>query len=163
NGGDPAVDQNLRFSFFQNAIQTSGRSLCTLPKQEEGYPFPYKYVDLGAANITDVLRYMEPAADNRYLGIYYPIDNHSDTDLVDSTGTDCLKVDQRGIERISNATLTLDPTARNTCDIGSIEARRLTAADVEDLKNSSLTDLLAYFQENIDDIKSILKSEDNSP
>src|SRR5690606_13350686 len=41
NGGDPAVDQNLRFSFFQNAIQTSGRSLCTLPKQEEGYPFPY--------------------------------------------------------------------------------------------------------------------------
>lgn len=162
NGGDPTVDQNLRFSFYHNAIQTSGRSQCTLPKQEEGYPFPYKYVDVSAANFSDLLRYLEPAVDNRFLGIYYPIDHHSETDLVDSAGADCLKIDQRGIERITDATLILDPMAKNTCDIGSIEARRLTAADVEDLKNNSLTDLLAYFQENIDDIKSILKSEDNS-
>lgn len=153
--------QKIRFAFYHNAIQTTGNSSCALPKLDEDTSFPYEYVDLSSVSLTNVLSpFLEPAADNRYLGIYYPIDRKSDTDLIDIKGTDCNPVDQRGVERIVDATLTLDPEAKNTCDIGSVEARRLTAADVDELKNNSLTELYTHFQDNIDDIKAILNDKD---
>src|SRR5690606_40743255 len=97
--------------------------------------------------------YIEPAIDNRILGMYYPRDNGTVTDLVDVGVSGCAEQDQRGIDRVAGSTLTLNPDAKNSCEIGSIEIRRLTAADITDLKNSSLVDLNNFYQDNITDIK----------
>src|SRR5690606_41972263 len=68
--------------------------------------------------------YIEPAIDNRFLGMYYPRDNGTATDLVDVGVSGCAEQDQRGIDRVVGSTLTLNPDAKNSCEIGSIEIRR---------------------------------------
>jgi hypothetical protein len=121
-------------------------------------------IDVSSNQITDLLTtYIEPSVNNRYLGMYYPIDRQSNTDLVNIGTESCEEIDQRGIERLTKATLLFNPDAKNSCEIGSVEIRNLTAADISGLKNSSLTELLDYYQENIDDINSILADKNTKP
>ena len=74
----------------------------------------------------------------------------------------CIEQDQRGIDRVIGSTLTFDPSAKNTCEIGSVEIRRLTAADITDLQNKSLVELNDFYQENIDDLEEII-ADKNTP
>jgi hypothetical protein len=55
--------------------------------------------------------------------MYYPIDRQSNTDLVNIGTESCEEIDQRGIERLTKATLLFNPDAKNSCEIGSVEIR----------------------------------------
>jgi len=162
NGGNPSKEQGVDLFTAYNAIHTSGSSRCVLPELPENSVSTN--IDVSNNKITDLLTtYIEPSVNNRYLGMYYPIDRQSNTDLVNIGTESCEEIDQRGIERLTKATLLFNPDAKNSCEIGSIEIRNLTAADISGLKNSSLTELLDYYQENIDDINSILVDKNTKP
>ncbi|WP_180012798.1 CSLREA domain-containing protein [Acinetobacter sp. YH16031] len=162
NGGNPSKEQGVDLFTAYNAIHTSGSSRCVLPELAENSVSTN--IDVSNNKITDLLTtYIEPSVNNRYLGMYYPIDRQSNTDLVNIGTESCEEIDQRGIERLTKATLLFNPDAKNSCEIGSIEIRNLTAADISGLKNSSLTELLDYYQENIDDINSILADKNTKP
>ena len=162
NGGNPSKEQDADLFTAYNAIHTSGSSRCVLPELAENSVSTN--IDVSTNKITDLLTaYIEPSVNNRYLGMYYPIDRQSNTDLVNIGTESCEETDQRGIERLTKATLLFNPDAKNSCEIGSVEIRRLTAADISGLKNSSLTELLDYYQDNIDDINSILADKNTKP
>ncbi|MGE8538814.1 MAG: CSLREA domain-containing protein, partial [Acinetobacter sp.] len=161
NQGNPDKAQEVRFYNGNNAIQSTGSSRCVLPEPAEDVRSTN--LDVSGSDISSLLTaYIEPAIDNRFLGMYYPRDNRTATDLVDVGVSGCLEQDQRGIDRVIGSTLTLDPDAKNTCEIGSVEIRRLTAADITDLKNTSLLELTDFYQANIDDIESIIANK-NTP
>src|SRR5690606_9281439 len=161
NQGNPTKEQQVKFYTTQNAIQSTGPSRCVLPPLED--KATSNNLDVSASDINSLLTaYLEPAIDNRFLGMYYPRNNRTTTDLVDVGVSGCMEQDQRGIDRVIGSTLTLNPDAKNTCEIGSVEIRRLTAADITDLKNSNLIELNTFYQENIDDIKRII-ADKNTP
>lgn len=161
NQGNPTKEQSVVFTTVKNAIQTTGLSRCVLPELDADETS--NNLDVSDSTINNLLTaYIEPAIDNRFLGMYYPRDNGTATDLVDVGVSGCAEQDQRGIDRVAGSTLTLNPDAKNSCEIGSIEIRRLTAADITDLKNSSLVDLNNFYQDNITDIKSIIANK-NTP
>jgi CSLREA domain-containing protein len=166
NAGIPSKEQGVNFFTAYNALQTSGPSRCVLPDPATDNVF--NNLDVSDKTITSLLTaYIEPSASNRYLGLYYPLDLHSQTDLVDTGSSGCAEsdqdaIDQRGIQRVVNSTLVLNPQAKNTCDIGAVEVRRLTAADIKDLKNTSLTGLLELYQDNIDDINAHIADKNTS-
>lgn len=161
NQGNPTKAQRVEFSTIRNAIQTTGPSRCVLPELDEDTTS--NNLDVSNNIISSLLtNYIEPAIDNRYLGLYYPRDNQTATDLVDIGVSGCIEQDQRGIDRVIGSTLTFDPSAKNTCEIGSVEIRRLTAADITDLQNKSLVELNDFYQENIDDLEEII-ADKNTP
>lgn len=49
---------------------------------------------------------------NLFLPMYYPIDNQSNLDLVNVSADKCSDLDQRGLQRITNGTLMLDPSLK---------------------------------------------------
>lgn len=70
-------------------------------------------LDVSNSAISSLLtHYLEPAIDNRFLGMYYPRDNQTTTDLVDIGVSGCIEQDQRGIDRVIGSTLTFDPSAK---------------------------------------------------
>ncbi|MEK5795009.1 hypothetical protein VXE63_23450, partial [Acinetobacter nosocomialis] len=77
------------------------------------------------------------------------------TDLVDVETDGCSTQDQRGINRITDGTLILNPTGRNTCDLGSTEIMRLTAGDINGIINSSIVTLLDSYQTELDFFKDL--------
>ncbi|OAL76564.1 CSLREA domain-containing protein [Acinetobacter sp. SFA] len=161
NQGNPTKEQQVKFYTTQNAIQSTGPSRCVLPPSEENATS--NNLDVSSSTFSSLLTdYLEPAIDNRYLGLYYPRDNKTATDLVDIGESGCIEQDQRGVDRVIGSTLTFDPDAKNTCEIGSVEIRRLTAADITDLKNTNLVGLNDFYQTNIDDIKKII-ADKNTP
>lgn len=46
---------------------------------------------------------------------------------------------------------------KNTCEIGSVERMRLTAADITDLKNLSIVQVLDTYQKEADNLKEGIK------
>ena len=161
NDGNPTTEQRVEFSTNRNAIANTGPSRCVLPALKEDVTSTN--LDVSNSAISSLLtHYLEPAIDNRFLGMYYPRDNQTTTDLVDIGVSGCSDRDQRGIDRVVGSTLTLNPDAKNTCEIGSVEIRRLTAADITDLNNNNLVGLNAFYQENIDDIERII-ADKNTP
>ena len=162
NAGSPPPAPKISFTSDFNAIEQAGESRCVLPELEKEKVSTN--IDVSNTALEKLLTpFIEPSINNRYLGMYYPVDNQTDTDLVDIGDKNCIENDQRGIERVVDATLLFNPVARNTCDIGSIEMRRFTAADIVGLKNVSLTELLNSYQKNIDDLQSILNHKDTLP
>lgn len=158
NGGKPTQNQNLLFAYGKNAIQTTGASACVLPELAKDI----QATDLDVSNISMsslLSAYLPPSLDSRYLGMYYPKNNQTSNDLVDVEANGCDDYDQRGVSRVKDATLMLNPSLKNSCDIGAIEARRLTAADIDDLKNSSLVETYQFFKDNMEDIQNILKDK----
>src|SRR5690606_36686868 len=120
-------------------------------------------LDVSDSTINNLLKaYIAPAIDSRFLRMYYPRDTGTVKDLVDVGVGGCAEQDQRGIDRVAGSTLTLNPDAKNSCEIGSIEIRRLTAADITDLKNISLVDLNNFYQDNITVIKSIISNKNTA-
>ena len=158
NGGKPTENQNIVFAYGKNAIQKTGTSACIFPELAKDL----QATDLDVSNISMsslLSAYLPPSLDSRYLGMYYPRNNQTNNDLIDVEAQGCDDYDQRGVSRVKDATLMLNPTLKNSCDIGAIEARRLTAADISDLKNSSLVDTYQFFEDNIADIQDILKDK----
>ncbi|WP_347473951.1 CSLREA domain-containing protein [Acinetobacter thermotolerans] len=162
NGGNPSPNQNILFAHVQNAFELTGKSQCVLPERSSEQTAT-QLIDLSAVSMSSVLsKFLEPAVDNRYLGIYYPRDNKTANDLVDVKGEGCEATDQRGISRDVGMSLRLNPDQANSCEIGAVEIRNLMAGDVEDLKNSSHIELMDFYQSNIDELEALIEDQ-NTP
>lgn len=159
-------DVELPLVASQNALQlNAGVGQCDLPeKATSNSDNSNKNKDLSGISLATVLSPLQTASKyNLFLPMYYPKDNQNDTDLVnigDVKG--CSEIDQRGVTRVTEETLMLNPTLKNTCDIGSIELMRLTATDVSDLKNQSYATLIENYQKNIDVLKEYLANPENN-
>ncbi len=164
NGGNVAEITTAGISAVKNAFQIDGvEGACDLPDAQlydtdtATKEKKFRHIKLNGMSLSDVLTPMlVPNEYNAYLPMYYPVNHSTETDLVDVGGDTC-GIDQRGLERVTNGTLTLNPDDKNTCDIGSIENMRLTAADLKSLKNTSYVTLLDYYQAEIDYATQILK------
>ena len=144
---------------YQNALQlNSGIGQCDLPATSTaGNTTLNTNINLSSTDMLTVLSpYQPPSKYNLFLPMYYPIDNQNATDLVNAGESECSRTDQRNLARITDTTHILDPDLNNTCDIGSIERMRLTAADTTTLTNRSYTTLIAEYQAKIDKFKGYL-------
>ncbi|WP_445346125.1 CSLREA domain-containing protein [Acinetobacter bohemicus] len=156
NNGD-LTDTKRIINASQNAFSSEG--VCDLPTASNaGTNDSNTNLNLGAMNILTVLSpYQEASEYNLFLPLYYPKNNQNEFDLVNVKQGECSKTDQRGIQRVTNGTLLLNPTMKNICDIGSVELMRLTAADITDLFNDSYTQRIADYKKLIDKIKVNIK------
>ena len=160
NNGIPAESERINLTSITNAIQKTGAGSCILPERKQTINVSNENIDLSQISMSSVLsQYLAPSATTRYLGLYYPRDNQTANDLINVGTKECSNIDQRGIDRIK-FDLMLDPTNKNTCDIGSVEMRYLIAHDITDLKNESHVDLLKSFQSNIDALKDDIANKD---
>lgn len=158
NGGNTA-DQSINMILTNNALD----STCTVPA--------VKLID-AAKNIiipaaierSELLSDYKPASPyNIYLPLYYPIDKNSNTDFVNAGHLNCSESDQREIFRVSNGTLLLNPENANTCDIGSVELMRLTAADIQSLSNIAYSEMITVYEDRIQQLKAMLDDPGNAP
>ncbi len=105
--------------------------------------------------------YKAESAYNLYLPLYYPVNHGTETDFVDAGHQSCNSADQRGFSRLLVTKLILDPTAINSCDIGSVELMRLAASDITALKNSSYSNLITAYENMIERLKAMQKDDAN--
>ncbi len=156
NNGD-LTDTKRVITASQNAFSSEGR--CDLPTASNaGTDDSNTNLNLGAANILTVLSpYQEASEYNLFLPLYYPKNNQNKFDLVNVSTGECSKTDQRGIQRITDGKLMLNPEMKNICDIGSVELMRLTAADITDLFNDSYIQRIDKYKEVIEAVKADLK------
>lgn len=156
NNGD-LTDTKRTITASQNAFSSEG--VCDLPTASNaGTNDSNTNLNLGATNIFTVLSpYQEASEYNLFLPLYYPKNIQNEFDLVNLNKGGCSTTDQRGIKRITEGTLMLNPTMKNTCDIGSVELMRLTAADITNLFNDSYTERIADYKGLIDTIKVDIK------
>src|SRR5690606_40410293 len=78
NQGNPTKEQSVVFTTVKNAIQTTGLSRCVLPELDADETS--NNLDVSDSTINNLLTaYIEPAIDNRFLGMYYPRDNGTAT------------------------------------------------------------------------------------
>lgn len=146
----------LNIATLRNAIlpasATAEQGECDLPEKASSSYELSKNIDLTGLSFDQLLQPLQaPSAYNLFLPLYYPkrgVDPSKD--LIDVEGLGCAEEDQRGLARVSNATLTLNPDAKNSCDIGAVEVMRLNAADITSLSNISYERLLDGYQEQID-------------
>ncbi len=108
---------------------------CDLPETANNSYDGTKNLDLTGLKVDQVLQPLQaPSAYNLFLPLYYPKAGPDPAkDLIDVNSMGCSDYEQRGLARVSNATLTLNPDAKNTCEIGSVEVMRLNAADIQSL------------------------------
>lgn len=153
------TNTNLKISASHNAFQLNdGAGQCDLP--EDTLKADNFNLNLSSVSMSSVLSTYQAASKyNLFLPMYYPIDNQSNLDLVNVSADKCSDLDQRGLQRITNGTLMLDPSLKNSCDIGSIELMRLTAADIIDLRNQSYVTLIESYKTRI----AILEEYLNNP
>src|SRR5690606_15950072 len=112
NQGNPTKEQSVVFTTVKNAIQTTGLSRCVLPELDADETS--NNLDVSDSTINNLLTaYIEPAIDNRFLGMYYPRDNGTATDLVDVGVSGCADQNQYVIDRVVVYTLTLNPDVKN--------------------------------------------------
>lgn len=162
NNGVPAASELILLASVSNAIQKSGNGRCVLP-DSTSTTAGVDNIDLSNISMSSVLSpYLAPTSTTRYLGLYYPRDNKTSNDLVNVGTKGCAEVDQRGILRNSSADLLLDPNQSNSCEIGSVEIRRLSAKDILDIKNESYDAMLKSFDSNIDQLKAFVANK-NTP
>ena len=153
NNGNVA-DAKLDIVAMNNALQLGAvTGQCNLPKiaYESNTSGSNTNIDVSNISMSTLLTaYTGPSASTEYLPLYYPRDNKTANDLVNIGAIGCSDVDQRGFSRITDATLILNPSMKNTCDIGSVELMRLTAADIINLKNLSYSQMMDGYQQAID-------------
>ena len=158
NNGDLTTTKRVIYA-YQNALQLDpGTGQCDLPTTSTaGNTSLNTNINLGAISMATVLSpYQAASKYNLFLPMYYPIDNQNNTDLVNTGMSECSATDQRNLARITDTTHILDPNLNNTCDIGSIERMRLTAADTTTLTNRSYIALISDYQTQIDKLKEYL-------
>ncbi len=148
-----------------NALSLKGDSKCDLP--EEALPEKHTNIDVSSTSFQTLLTPLQPPSEfTAYLPLYYPINHNNKTDLIDVGASDCglgdgdQLIDQRNILRLTNGTLHYNPDSLNTCDIGSIELMKLTAGDI-DITNSSLSNLINTYQNEIEKYEEYIKNPDD--
>lgn len=148
-----------------NALSLKGDSKCDLP--EEALPEKHTNIDVSSTSFQTLLTPLQPPSEfTAYLPLYYPINHNNKTDLIDVGASDCglgngdQLIDQRNILRLTNGTLHYNPDSLNTCDIGSIELMKLTAGDI-DITNSSLSNLINTYQNEIEKYEGYIKNPDD--
>ena len=105
-----------------------------------------------------------PSKYNLFRPMYFPKVNSGGVDLLDTNSKlSCNDSDQRGLDRIVDGTLMLAPAEANSCDIGSVELRRLAAADIADLKNSSQAERLQAYENNIKELEELIANKNTNP
>ena len=105
-----------------------------------------------------------PSKYNLFRPMYFPKVNSGGVDLLDTNSKlSCNDSDQRGLDRIVDGTLMLAPAEANSCDIGSVELRRLAAADIADLKNSSQAERLQAYENNIKELEELIADKNTNP
>lgn len=158
--GDVTDQKDVNIVPLYNALSLTGNSKCDLPAQV--LPEKHSNIDVGNISIRTLLTPLQPATEfSQYLPLYYPVNNRTATDLVDTGVTGCSTTDQRDIARITDGTLYYEPETRNTCDIGSVELMKLTAGDITDISNISLTTLLGNYKNQLDFFNDLVKQPNN--
>ncbi|CAM4133006.1 CSLREA domain-containing protein [Acinetobacter pragensis] len=159
NNQIPAED--LQFAFLSNAAELSNAN-CVIPaKAISSAETDYKNLDVSGIAMPALLTDYRPASVyNIYLPLYYPLEGNAGASLVNIGSSGCSEYDQRGVARNADATLILNPSMKNTCDIGSVEKLNFTAADVEDLTNSSQKAMITALQAAIDQLKADIADQD---
>ncbi|MEC6391265.1 CSLREA domain-containing protein [Acinetobacter pittii] len=151
--GAAAEQKSVGLTLDFNALDwTSATAKCDVPK--ESLPDGQTNINISTQAFSNLLSPLQAAtAYTGFLPIYYPKNISSSTDLVDvdqdSKGS-CATIDQRGLNRLTDSTSYYQPESRNSCDIGSVELMKLTAGDLEDVSNISLTTLIDTYQQNYD-------------
>ena len=144
-------EEQSKIGNYANALAQAGPSRCILPAQKTTNQLVN--IDLTNTSMSSVLSgYISPNITTRWLGLYYPRDNQTTTDLVDVAGTDCADTDQRSVSRYKNAISTTTSTD-NTCDIGSVEIRRLNVIDISELQNMSQVEYMSKIDAEIEGLK----------
>lgn len=147
-------DETLPFTVINNALELS-ENKCILPvKALEAAKDSAKNLDIsGVAFSTLLTDFQQASVYNLYLPLYYPKESTSGVSLVNIGANECSKFDQRGIARNADATLMLNTSLRNSCEIGSVEMLKFNAADVDNLGNISQKEMIADIQAVIDRLK----------
>ncbi len=150
-GENFSEEDQAKIGNYGNAFAVTGASRCILPDQSSSIQL--KNIDLSNTAMSSVLSsYIAPNITTRWLGLYYPRNNQTATDLVDISGTDCADNDQRGVSRYKDE-IGSSSSNINTCDIGAVEVRRLKTKDVTELQNSSYVEHLAKIDAEIEGLK----------
>ena len=145
------------------ALGASDTKKCDIP--DESVPVT-NTTNIDISTVTDVrtlLSSLQPASEaNNFLPLYYPkVGVDTAKDLIDTGTSDCSATDQRGIARLADGTLHFNPQSANSCDIGSVEWMKLTAGDLTDLSNQSLTGLIASYQNEHDFFENLVANPNN--
>ncbi|MBJ9986364.1 CSLREA domain-containing protein [Acinetobacter sp. S40] len=162
--GEAKDEKDTGVGLAYNALNlvAGGNSQCDVAS--EVLPEEQTNINVGNNNISTVLSPLQTASEyTSFLPVYFPKDNHTATDLVDVGADGCSTQDQRGINRITDGTLILNPAGRNSCDIGSTEIMRLTAGDINGIVNTSLVDLIANYQTQLDFFKDLVANSSTNP
>ena len=154
--GEPLESENITFMATNNALADR----CKIPAKALGTISQNQIIT--SRQLGSLLSPMkEASAYTNFTPLYYPLNLHNDNDLVDTGHVTCSGADQRSIVRTTQGTLLLSPEDKNTCDIGSVELMRLTAADIVNLRNSSYPNLVKVFEDEIVRFKAMLKDPAN--
>lgn len=153
--GAAAEQKSVGLTLDFNALDwTSATAKCDVPK--ESLPDGQTNINISTQAFSNLLSPLQAAtAYTGFLPIYYPkeITDPQQIDLInvdkDGKGS-CATTDQRGLNRLADITSYYQPESRNSCDIGSVELMKLTAGDLEDVSNISLTTLIDTYQQNYD-------------
>ncbi|KHF75820.1 hypothetical protein PJ15_2024 [Acinetobacter sp. neg1] len=158
--GDVTEEKEVDIVPLYNAFSLNGASKCDLPKL--ALPEKHTNIDISAVNIRTLLTTLQPESEfTAFLPLYYPVNTKLEKDLLNTGVTGCSATDQRNIARITDGTLHYDPDSRNSCDIGSVEFMKLTAGDVTDVSNISLTTLVANYKNQLDFFNDLVKQPNN--
>lgn len=141
--GDAKLETSTGLNLSYNALVLSAAKEGLCDVGNEVLATQHNTIDVSTTSFSSLFEDLRAGDKNtNYLPVYFPRNNQNQSDLVDVGSTSCnAKNDQRGIQRITDATLLLNPAAANSCDIGSIELLKLTASDLKNLTNTSLVDL----------------------
>lgn len=161
--GDVSKEEEVGIGVLYNAFSRTGSSKCDLP--DAAFKDNTTNIDLKNIPMDTILSKMiEPSQYTAFLPLYYPKiinDTVGDGDLVDASSDDttlCSDKDQRGLARFANITLFFQPNTKNRCDIGSVELMKLTATDLENIKNEPLSTLINKQEELKDYFDSLVKN-----
>ena len=159
--GDAAKEEKVGFNIVYNILSLKGDNKCDVPDQS----LSDNKTNIDISNTNDIRTLLSPLQNaseyTAFLPLYYPKNNNTETDLINTGAIGCSSTDQRGIARITDGTLYYDPEARNSCDIGSVELMKLTAGDLVDLSNGSLLSLIAGYQQEYDFFENLVEKPNN--
>ncbi|WP_130802119.1 CSLREA domain-containing protein [Acinetobacter ihumii] len=162
--GDAKDQKNTGVGLAYNALSLTEGSQSQCDVASEVLPEQHTNINISSNNRAELLSNLQtPTEYTGFLPVYFPKDNKSETDLVDVNADGCSTQDQRGINRITDGTLVLEPTVRNSCDIGSTEIMRLTAGDINGIVNTSLVTLLDSYQTELDFFKEQVANTSTNP
>ncbi|MDR7016508.1 CSLREA domain-containing protein [Acinetobacter sp. 3657] len=158
--GEAKVEENTGLVLDYNALSLSGTKKCDLPEKLLGEKNTNISVD-HIGNIGTLLSPLQKASEeNNFLPLFYPKNNL----LINVKHEDDIKCslqDQRGLSRLVDGTLYFNPDARNSCDIGSVELKTLTAGDIIDLSNTSLSLLIEGYKLQVTRYENLIKNPDD--